>query len=170
MFCKGIALHRISLSKQKDRKCMPENNARDKFDFGNNWVSNYLKKNQEIIQYFIWGVLSTILNIGLFQILILLHLDYKVSNIITLVIVKIFCYVTNKLFVFRTPFVNLKYLLKEICAFFVARSMTFLLDFFGVMIMIEYMRVDAFLSKCFVSVTVIIINFILSKKFVFHTK
>lgn len=71
-------------------------------------VMKTLKQKQEIIRYIFWGILSTVLNTGLFQVLVLLDVDYRISNIITLIIVKIFCYVTNKLFVFKTPYTDLK--------------------------------------------------------------
>ena len=58
-----------------------------------------MKKKQELISYIFWGVLSSALNVGLFQGLVMAGVDYRISNMVTLVVVKIFCYVTNKWFV-----------------------------------------------------------------------
>lgn len=129
-----------------------------------------MSKKKEMVRYIIWGVLSSLLNIGLFQILILVGIDYKISEIITLPVVKIFVYVTNKLFVFKTSFQDLKSLLKEVIAFIIARSVTMVLDFVGVFFLVEGLKIDTFISKCLVTIVVIIINYILSKRFVFHTK
>ena len=63
-------------------------------------------KKKELYSYVFWGVLSTILNIGLAQLVVWSGIDYKISNAITLVIVKVFCYFTNKIFVFKTPLLN----------------------------------------------------------------
>ena len=67
-----------------------------------------MKDKREMTQYVIWGVLSAVLNVGLLQILILGSVDYRIANLITIIVVKIFCYVTNKFFVFRTPYEGLK--------------------------------------------------------------
>lgn len=126
-------------------------------------------KENEFIRYIIWGVLSTVLNIGLFEILEN-TMDYRMANIITLVVVKLFCYVTNKLFVFKTHCENLKELLKEICTFLIARTFTFFVDFFGLIVMVEVFMLDSFIGKCVMSVIVIVMNYILSKKCVFRCK
>ena len=83
-----------------------------------------MKDKREMTQYVIGGALSAILNVGLFQILILGSVDYRIANLITIIVVKIFCYVTNKFFVFRTPYEGLKVLLKEMLAFIFARAVT----------------------------------------------
>lgn len=129
--------------------------------------SSFLKK-REVVQYMVWGFLSMMLNIGLFQILIMLDMDYRVGNGITLLVVKLFSYVTNKIFVFQTPYLGIKSLLKEIGSFFVARSATFLVDFFGIMILVELFECNTFFSKSFLSILVVTLNYIFSKKFVFH--
>ena len=127
-----------------------------------------LKNNKKIFLYIVWGIIGMILNIGLFRLLLLGRMDYQIANFVTLFIVKIFTYITNKLFVFRTPFANLKYCLKEAGAFLLARGATFIFDFTGVIIMVEAMGLNPFLSKCIVAIGVIALNYILSNNFVFH--
>lgn len=114
-----------------------------------------------------WGILSAALNIGLFQLLLLFKMNYQTANGFTLIIVKIFCYVTNKLFVFQTPFIGVKQFFKELFSFFLARAATFAIDFFGVTAMVELCGYDAFFSKCVISVVVIILNYFFSRNFVF---
>lgn len=127
-------------------------------------------KKKETIQYIIWGVASAVLNIGLFRILISCNLDYNISNLITIIIVKLFTYITNKFFVFKTSYEGMIPLLKEIGAFILARSATSILDFVGVLFLVEVIHADQFISKCIVAVIVVIANYILSKKFVFQKK
>ena len=121
-------------------------------------------KKKELYSYVFWGVLSTILNIGLAQLAVWSGIDYKISNAITLVIVKVFCYFTNKIFVFKTPFGSFHRFITEIFA----RWITFLVDYFGVILLVEVMKQSFFFSKCVLSVIVIALNYILSKKMVFH--
>lgn len=94
-------------------------------------------------------------------------MDYRVANGITLVVVKVFSYITNKLFVFKTPYNSLSFFLKEIGSFLLARGFTFILDFVGVMLLVEVFHWRAFWSKCLSSIIVIILNYILSKNVVF---
>lgn len=129
-----------------------------------------MKSKREMVQYIIWGILSSLLNIGLFQGFLMFHVDYRVANAITLIVVKVFSYISNKIFVFKTPYKEGKFLLKEIFSFFIARGTTFLLDFAGVWLMVEVIKTDAFISKCVMAVIVICVNYILSKKFVFRKK
>ena len=129
-----------------------------------------MKKKREMIQYIIWGVLSAILNVGLFQILILGSVDYRIANLITIIVVKIFCYVTNKIFVFRTPYEGLKVLLKEMLAFIFARGVTSVLDYVGVLVLVELVNCQEMLSKCIMAVVVVVVNYLFSKFFVFKKK
>jgi putative flippase GtrA len=129
-----------------------------------------LEKKREMIQYIIWGVLSATLNVGLFQILILGSVDYRIANLITIIVVKIFCYVTNKFFVFRTPYEGLKVLLKEMLAFIFARGVTSVLDYVGVLVLVELFKCQEMFSKCVMAVVVVVVNYLFSKFFVFKKK
>ena len=129
-----------------------------------------MKNKREVVQYIIWGGASALLNIGLFQGLLMLRVDYRVANAITLIAVKVFSYVTNKLFVFKTPYVGWRAFCKEFLSFFIARGATFVLEFAGVWILVEAIDLDEFISKCVMAVIVVIVNYIVSKKFVFRKK
>lgn len=127
-----------------------------------------MKQKREIISYIFWGVLSSVLNVGLFQGLVMVGVDYRISNVVTLIVVKVFCYVTNKWFVFKTPYEGLMPFLKEMISFVIARGFTFLLDLLGLMLLVEVIEMDKFLGKCVMTAVVVIVNYILSKKFVFR--
>lgn len=125
-------------------------------------------KGRELFSYIFWGVCSTVLNIGLAQLVVWSGIDYRIANVITLIVVKVFCYFTNKIFVFKTPFESFRKFIKEIVRFIFARWITFLVDYFGVILLVELMKQSFLLSKCLLSVIVIILNYILSRSIVFH--
>lgn len=127
-----------------------------------------MEKRQEIIRYTFWGIMSAVLNVGLFQGLVMFGADYRISNVVTLIVVRVFCYVTNKWFVFKTPYEGLMPFLKEMISFVIARGFTFLLDFVGLMLLVEVLQMNKFVGKCFMAVVVVIVNYVLSKKFVFR--
>lgn len=127
-------------------------------------------KSKEFRDYLIWGVISAVVNIGIFRILVLIGIDYRMSNIVALLINRIFCYITNKLFVFRTRCKNILLLLYEFLVFMTARMITFFLDYFGVIILVEFMKLDSTVSKIITSVLVIISNYTFSKLYVFKNR
>ena len=133
-------------------------------------VIEKLKTSKEFRDYIIWGVISAVLNVGIFQCLVLIGIEYKIANIITLVFNRIFCYLTNKFFVFHTRCASVGALLKEMLSFFLARMVTFLMDYFGVILMVEVIGMNSLISKIISAVIVIICNYIFSKLIVFRKK
>lgn len=123
--------------------------------------------NGEQRDYIIWGAASAVLNIGGFQLLIFMGADYKTANIITLIANRFFCYITNKIFVFRTKCDGWQQLIKEIVLFILARSVTLLMDYFGVVLLVEVIGIKSFISKAVLMVLVVLTNYLSGKWFVF---
>ena len=123
--------------------------------------------NRETILYTFFGVMTSALNVVLFKLLLMAKMEYKVANIITLVIVKVTAYIFNKNFVFRSHCKNFIELLKEVFRFIIARGATMLIDYFGLIFMVEVLNRSKVPSKIFITVFVIIINYIIGKKHVF---
>ena len=126
--------------------------------------------NKEISLYVLFGVLTTLLNIGLFQILCIFISSYKIANIITLIVVKIVSYVCNKLFVFKSITNNIKELSIEFIKFIITRFITLLIDYFGLILLVEVLFVPKLIGKVVVVLIVVIINYIFGKKYVFNKK
>lgn len=122
---------------------------------------------KEIKNYLIWGIISYFLNVGIYYSLVYYGIDYRISNIFTLVFIRIFCFFTNKFLVFKTKTGNFLLFMKEFISFIIARTITFVLDFMGVILLVEVFQINKYLVKAIVSVAVIILNYLLSKKMVF---
>ena len=85
-------------------------------------------KYKEVFDYLFFGVLVTIVNFVSYYIPSnIFHIDKIVSNVIAFVISVIFAYFVNKVYVFETPWDNLKETLKELTSFIVSRIGTGLL-------------------------------------------
>lgn len=95
------------------------------------------KRFAEIVKYGITGLATTLVNIAVYQFL-LLYLDYKISNLIAIVASKLFAYVTNKLFVFGSKCRSVKELLTEMLRFVLARGATGLFDYFGLFLPLRF--------------------------------
>lgn len=123
--------------------------------------------NRETILYGIFGVLTTLENIFLFKLLLKTSLPYTVANLITIITVKLTAYICNKNFVFESRCKNFVGLLKEFVRFVIARGATALIDYFGLILLVEVIKLPKLESKIIVTVLVIIINYIVGKKAVF---
>ncbi len=128
-----------------------------------------LKKvlNRTFIMYVIFGVVTSLENIALYAALIYTGMDYKIANVITLLVVKLSCYVVNKLFVFQTKCGSFSALVKEFIRFVVTRGITMVIDLVGVIVLVELLAVDELISKAVLMVIVVILNYFFGKKHVF---
>ena len=158
------------------------------------------EKFREIFWYFVFGVLTTIVNLIAFAVLReVFKVKWPVTigkwsfdlfvtfiNAIAWVVAVVFAYVTNKLFVFHTKG-NVK---KEFISFVAARLFTFFafeLGLFSLSVMvmenvcnmpkddilISIFGIDianVYLVKLFIAVFVVIANYIFSKLFIFKKK
>lgn len=126
--------------------------------------------NRETISYIIFGVLTTLVDYAAFYIFY-----YKAgwsniaANTAAWILAVAFAYITNKLFVFEAKTDNLKALLVEIISFAGARAATLVLtDIF--LLFAQFIGAEAMIAKIVISVAVVIINYFLSKIFIFKKK
>ena len=127
------------------------------------------KKYKEIINYVICGGIATVINIGVFAILnwLLGENLYLVSNIIAIIASVIFQYFSNKFFVFERKNANLKETFIEFGKFVSGRAITAVLDMIIMWIGVSLLNLNEILMKVITNIIVIILNYIISKFFVF---
>ena len=124
--------------------------------------------NKEIILYIIFGVLTTLVNLIVFYILThFINLDENLSNIIAVIAAVLFAYFTNRKFVFNSTAVTFKENLKEFCKFIFGRLFTMILEIVGFYLLFNIMHIHELISKLFITVIVVILNFFISKFFAF---
>lgn len=134
-------------------------------------IKKMVNRYKEQIIYLFFGVLTTIINIAIYNIL---FVYFGVSNIISNCfawgISVLFAYITNKIWIFRSENQELKTIFYEITTFFSCRLLTG-----GIDLLIMYLGVDVFKLqpmniKLIANVIVIVINYIVSKKIIFVKK
>jgi putative flippase GtrA len=123
--------------------------------------------NRETVSYTVFGVLTSVLNISAFELLIYTGCDYRVANLIALVITKIAAYVVNKVFVFRSRTESLGALTREFFRYTVARGGTMLIDYFGLILLVDLANVPKTPAKLAMTALVVILNYALGKWCVF---
>lgn len=132
-------------------------------------MKKIIKKYKEFISYGFWGLITTLLHILLFYILTNIGIKYYIANIITLITIKALAYFINKIFVFKTKCNSKKELLEEIIKYIFSRLLTMILDYFGLIFLVEVLNVDVLIGKIIVLIMVVVTNYILCKKYVYRS-
>lgn len=131
------------------------------------------KKHEEIVNYIIVGIMTTIFSWIVYVVSIWTFLDtqnpvqLQIANILSWVAGVAFAYVTNRKYVFKSTEKNI---LKEAAQFSTSRISTLLLDMAVMFVMVTLLGINDIISKFVSSVLVTISNYLISKLFVFHKK
>lgn len=119
--------------------------------------------NNGVVKYIFFGVLTTLVNFGVFYILhTILSVQLFFANAIAIACAVVFAYFVNARWVFCSQVRGLKAVLKEMMTFIGARLSTIILELFGVVLLVDVLKFDAVLSKIVINVIVLIVNYLLS--------
>lgn len=125
-------------------------------------------KYREIIDYIIFGGLTTIVNIVAFFIFdTLLGWPYLIANAIAIVVSILFAYVTNKLFVFKTRDMTASENIVEFLKFIGFRLVSGLADMAAMWILVDLISIDTNIAKLLTQFIVVVLNYVFSKLFIF---
>lgn len=138
-------------------------------------VLDLYHKYEEIINYLIVGVLTTLVSLAVKYGLLFTILqadnafELQIAIIISWIAAVSFAYVTNRVFVFKSKNKNI---LKEIISFFGARVATLLMEMFIMWFFITLLELNTnfyvLIFTFFTQVLIMLGNYILSKLFVFR--
>lgn len=130
-----------------------------------NKLLDLYKKYKEIINYLIFGGLTTLISIVTYALFAkVFHIDYLISNVLSWIIAVLFAYITNKIFVFES---KSKKNIKEITSFFFFRVVSLIMEMVILYIFVDMLHIDDLVTKIIAQVIVIVSNYVFSKLFVF---
>ena len=132
------------------------------------YIRSLYIKYKEAILYLFFGGLAFLLNMFLFAILINVSIDELLANIIAWVITVIFAYVTNTIWVFSARPTSFKSMIIQICQFFSGRIITLIIEEVLLLIFISIMGFNSIIVKFISQVIVIVMNYIISKIWVYR--
>ena len=122
----------------------------------------------EIILYIIFGIFTTIINIGSFSLLTsIFKLEENLSNTLAIILAVLFAYFSNKRLVFNSKASTLKEKLTEFFKFILGRAFTIILELVGFHLLFNIIGIHKLISKTIITILVIILNFFISKFFTF---
>ncbi len=154
------------MGKENEEKCIESNSKND------SKIKKIIKKvfTKEIMLYLVFGVLSTLINLGVKIVLLRTVLDsnnpfqLQVAVFIAWFVAVIFAYITNRKFVFESKNKNK---LQEFFKFFAGRIATWLFDAGFMLVFVTLLHFPDIIMAIISNMFVIIFNYILSKLFVF---
>ncbi len=131
-------------------------------------IKNLYNKYREYIMYLVFGVLTTVVNwVIYFPLTNIFHIHYQIANVIAWICAVVFAYFTNREWVFESKNKN-KAL--EFIKFMSGRVFSLLAEMALLFVLIDLISVNENLSKILGAVVVVVLNYIVSKVFVFKDK
>ncbi|MCI9127121.1 MAG: GtrA family protein [Eubacterium sp.] len=119
----------------------------------------------EIIKYFFFGVLSTILNYILFVIFIKVGIHYVISNIVTYGIAVIISFWLNAKFVFED---QNKARMQKLSKYIVNRIVLLTVENLMLIYLVETVKMSAEWAKLPIFIVLLVANYFISKFWIFN--
>lgn len=128
---------------------------------------------KEAIDYLFWGGMTTVVSWGTYSVFVLLGAGVFWGNVGSWVCAVSFAFVTNKLWVFQSKSWAGNTVLPELGKFLSSRVATGIFEMLAVPALVaiglnqSILGIEGMVSKVIVSIAVIVLNYVLSKLFVF---
>ncbi|MCR4744706.1 MAG: GtrA family protein [Lachnospiraceae bacterium] len=131
----------------------------------------FYKKYKEGLMYLFFGGLAFFLNIFLFALFTdIMKINDLLANAISWVICVLFQYITNRTWVFDGHVEGSAALIKQISSFFGGRIFTLVVEEIIILVFITWLGFNRIAVKLVAQVVVIVLNYVISKLFVFKKK
>ena len=127
-------------------------------------MNKFFNKHKEVILYLVFGALATLVSISTFYIFSkVLNMHELIANIFSWICAVGFAYYTNSKWVFESNDKGIK----SISKFFVGRLFTLVIEEIILLVFVTVMKFDEMIIKVIAQVLIIILNYVISKWFVF---
>ena len=131
-------------------------------------ICELIQKYYDVLAYLFFGVLTTVVNyIVYLPCYNTFHFSAAVSNMIAWVFAVVFAYLTNKPFVFRSHDWSLKTVVPELSKFVGGRIASGVMETVIILLTVDLLHWNGNIMKLVTSVLVVVLNYIISKLFVF---
>lgn len=158
----GYSLKKVNLSSfgfGKERE--PSRNQTSKRAFS--------KSQQEVLLYLLFGGLTFFISVVTFSLLnVALGMNELAANLLSWMIAVVFAFVTNRAYVFTSPCENNVNFWNQMASFFGGRAATLIVEEIILLIFVSILKLPSIPIKVTAQVIVIVLNYVISKKFVFR--
>ena len=135
-------------------------------------IKNLIKKyvNKETISYLVFGVLTTVVDLVIYQLLLAVNVHYMAAQWIAWAGAVAFAFVTNKFWVFESKSTSLHVVLRELISFIGGRLFSGIISALMLAGLVEGLSCSEMIAKLITEVFVVIANYVFSKLFIFRKK
>lgn len=123
-----------------------------------------------VIRYLFFGGCTTGVNMVSFYCLRKMGVTLNLANFISIILAILFAYIVNAKFVFRSGWENGREILRSFLKFVSARAVTMVIEVAGVWLLVDVVQMQEMFGKLLIQFVIIILNYVLSKVFVFTKK
>ena len=136
------------------------------------WAYGLIMKlfENDVIRYVFFGGCTTMVNLVCFYVLRRLGMGLTTANVISIFLAIVFAYVVNSRYVFRDDAKGFAQHLQKFGKFFGGRLSTMVIEVGGVWLLVEKIGLMDMVGKFLIQIIVLILNYIISKFFVFRKK
>lgn len=133
-----------------------------------NMFNPFYKKNKEILLYLFFGGLSFIVSVATYALFnVPMKMDALIANVLSWIITVMFAFLTNRVWVFASPTDNIKDFMKQMLSFYSGRIITLVIEETILLVFINMLGFGSLLVKIVAQVVVILLNYVISKLFIF---
>ena len=133
-----------------------------------NIFNPFYKKNKEILLYLFFGGLSFIVSVATYALFnVPMKMDALIANVLSWIITVMFAFLTNRVWVFASPTDNIKDFMKQMLSFYSGRIITLVIEEAILLVFINMLGFGSLLVKIVAQVVVILLNYVISKLFIF---
>lgn len=126
-------------------------------------------RNKEVLLYLLFGGLTTLVSLITFWLFhIVLGINELIANIISWIFAVSFAFFTNRIWVFNAPTETFEAFLKQLVSFFGGRLATLGAEELILYVFITRLGLNAMLIKLVAQIVIIVLNYVVSKIFVFR--
>lgn len=134
-------------------------------------MKKFIEKHADILIYVVFGVLTTIVDFLVYWPLYnILGMSIVLSNTIAWIAAVLFAFLTNKPFVFKSNDWSRRVVFSEFMKFISCRISSWLVQTIILYVTVHWLLLNGNWMKLLSMVLVIILNYLGSKLFVFHSK
>lgn len=133
-----------------------------------NRLEPFYAAHKEMLLYLLFGGLTFVVSIASYALFATgLGMDALIANIFSWIIAVSFAYVTNRIWVFKSDATTGKDVLKEMGRFVSGRIATLLAEEAILLVFVKWLHFDSMAVKVVAQVIVILLNYVISKLWVF---
>lgn len=132
-------------------------------------VCELVKSHADLVAYAVFGVLTTVVNVVSYWVCShLLGMPTVPASVVAWIASVAFAFVTNRRWVFHSEAVGARAVALEAVSFFASRFATGVVDWAGMWLLVDVLRLPDVPVKILVNIIVIVLNYVASKLIVFR--